>query len=986
MIGRDRSGAGWSDRPTRPGDLGGSATPVDPDARYIDVELVGAGGMGTVMIARDARLGREVAVKRVAADPDDVDAAARLAREASITARLEHPSIVPIYDAGLDPAGRAYYAMRLIRGRSLAEVIADTATLEARLSLVRAFLAMCQAMAYAHRHGVLHRDLKPANVMIGEFDEVYLVDWGLARELVEPEPADETLAGTPAYLAPERARGEVSTTASDVWSLGAILGEIVLGRGLMPASRLALLAQLAAPTPPTWVWPERSPPELIAIAAKALAWAPADRYRDAAALAVDVSAYLDGRRVEAHAYSTAELARRLIHAWRWQVAAVVAALVAGGVVLALTGSRIKGEERRAHAAEQRATAALGDTRVALAWALEQSAVAALVAGDDALAESFAARALGYRESVDARGVLAATRAGGRPRAVAHRELPCAEVIPDDDQVAVCRDGDALVRWELAPGVARWRVPSRATRALGLGAGGVLALEPGVELVIHDDRDGHAVARMPVPPLVNGLVRDRRGRRAVAHSQRELWVFTPDAVIAPALERPCGEPTIDAVAVGVDAVFAVCGDGRVVRVDDTGVRAIATVPFERRAPASSAALDLDERTLAIGGIHGEVALLDLETATVIARRTVLPEPVRRVALVGELVAVAGERGGVRLWGRGLDTELVRLPERAGNRFALVGDELITGGAGWWRWRLPTAPVPRRFVAPAGLAAAAIDRTGDRLVAARGDGRVSVWSTRLGRLEREVVIGPGVVKHVDVSPDGARIAVAHAGHPGSVLVATVDGAVTVLDPAGGSHRVAFLADGALAVVPYARSLVWWSADGARRERVAPMVGDAEPMVDRTGLWLLARDGEIWQARGDAMTRGFAVPGAIALAPMTRGDQLVVATESTVAVRTVDGAVVTALAGPIGRVLDVAVSPDDRWIAAGTTAGAVEVWTADGRRVAHLRGHTARIAWVGFAAGALWSAGWDGVVLRWDLTALTASAATLLADADATWGPAR
>ena len=364
-----RSGAGWSDRPADP--LPAMAPAVDAEPRYVDVELAGVGGMGTVMIAHDRHLGRDVAIKRIAAEPDDLAAGARLAREAAITARLEHPSVVPIYDAGVGPDGRPYYAMRLVRGRSLAERLADAPDLGARLTLVRAFLAVCQAMAYAHRQGVIHRDLKPANVMIGEFGEVHVVDWGLARRLDEPEPDHEALAGTPAYLAPERARGEGSTPASDVWSLGAILGEILCGAALLPASRLEILARLSASQPPPWPWPPRCPGELVAIAHKALAWQVADRYPDAEVLAADVSAYLDGRRVGAHAYSTTELARRLVYAWRWQVAAVTAGVVAGSVVLALTWSRIAGEQRRAIVAERRATAALADTRVALAWALDQ---------------------------------------------------------------------------------------------------------------------------------------------------------------------------------------------------------------------------------------------------------------------------------------------------------------------------------------------------------------------------------------------------------------------------------------------------------------------------------------------------------------------------------------------------------------------------------------------------------------------------------------
>ncbi|MBK9032424.1 MAG: protein kinase [Myxococcales bacterium] len=990
-IGRDRddqrSGAGWSE-PRGPAPRA-DAHPfaVDADDRYRDVELAGTGGMGTVMVAHDRRLGREVAVKRILAEPDDTDAAIRLAREAAITARLEHPSIIPIYDAGVGPDGRAYYAMRLVRGRSLAEVLTDATDLAARLALVRPFLAVCQALAYSHRHDVLHRDLKPANIMIGEFGEVYVVDWGLARVVTEPEPEHEAQAGTAAYLAPERARGEPSSCASDVWSLGAILGEVLAGACLMPASRIEILAQLAAPSAPARAWPERCPPELIAIATKALGWTPAERYPDAAGLAADVSAYLDGRRVGAHLYSTAELARRLIHAWRWQVAAVTAGLVAGGVVLALTWSRIAGEQRRAIAAERRATAALVDTTDALAWALDRSAVAALVAGDVAEAEAFAARALAAGESIEARGVLAATRAEGRPQALARQDVAgCARIIPDGATTFVCQRDHELALWDVGAAAPRWRRPSSATHVLGLDGRYVIALERGVAVTILDGADGRVRARGPVPPLVDGLVRDRAATRVVLYNQRDLFLLAPDRALARPLSHPCAKATIDAVAVGRAEVFVVCGDGRAVRIAARGApTTVAAVPFDRARPASSAALDADERTLAIGGIHGDVALLDLITGTVTASRAVLPEPVRRLRVVGDLVAIAGERGGVHVWGRGLDTELLRLPERAGTRVEVVGDELVTGGTSWWRWRIPAAPDARRFTAPAGLAGAAIAADGSLVVAARGDGRVSLWSTRLGHLRAEPVVGPGVIKRVDIARDGRQVAVAHAGHPGLALIDAADGQIVFADPSSyGAHRVAYLDDGAVAVVPYDAGLTWWSADRRRTDVRTAMFGDAEPTPDHNTLWLLTRDGQVWRARGTALARLFDAPGAIALAPFSDGARVAVTGDGAPTIRARDGRVVTALAGAVDGILDIAVSPDDRWIAAGTTAGTIEVWAAaDGRRVAHLRGHQARVAWVGFAAGALWSAGWDGLVLRWDLRALTATAAELIADADATWG---
>jgi hypothetical protein len=682
-----RSVAGWSDAPARP--RAPAAPDVAAEPRYVDVELAGVGGMGTVMIAHDRHLGRDVALKRIAADPDDHAAGARLAREAAITARLEHPSVVPIYDAGIGPDGRPYYAMRLVRGRSLAERLADAPDLAARLALVRAFLAVCQAMAYAHRQGVIHRDLKPANVMIGEFGEVHVVDWGLARRLDEPEPEHEALAGTPAYLAPERARGDGSTPASDVWSLGAILGELLCGAALLPASRLEILARLSASEPPRWSWPPRCPGELVAIAHKALAWRVEDRYADAARLAADVSAYLDGRRVGAHAYSTTELARRLIYAWRWQVAAVTAGVVAGSVVLALTWSRIAGEQRRAIAAERRATSALADTRVALAWALDRGAVAALLAGDVAEAETYAAQALTYGESIDARGVLAATRAAARPQAATRVDVPgCARVVPDGATTFVCHGADQLALWDVGATAPRWQVPSVATSVVALEGRAVVALERGVAVTVLDGKDGAIRARLPVAALVDTLDRDPGATRVVASNQREAILIVPERDRVIAIERPCaGRGTLDALAVGRAQVLVACNDGQLMRIGDDGVgTAIAALPLFGHDPAASATLADDERTLAIGGVHGELVLVDLVTGVVSAPRQVLPEPVRRVRLLGELVVVAGERGGVHVWSRTLEAELVRLPERAGGRFEVAGDALVSGGAGWWRWRL------------------------------------------------------------------------------------------------------------------------------------------------------------------------------------------------------------------------------------------------------------------------------------------------------------
>src|SRR5438128_5058250 len=179
--------------------------------------------MGTVYLAHDRELDRPVALKVLQDVPANSEAATRLVREARIIARLEHPGIVPVHDAGALPDGRFYYVMKLVRGRRLDDRAARPAALAERLQL---FQKICDAVAFAHAHGVIHRDLKPQNIMLGAFGEALVLDWGLAKQTAEREPApmmpsdgtrppgthtqQGTVLGTPGFMAPEQARGDVA--------------------------------------------------------------------------------------------------------------------------------------------------------------------------------------------------------------------------------------------------------------------------------------------------------------------------------------------------------------------------------------------------------------------------------------------------------------------------------------------------------------------------------------------------------------------------------------------------------------------------------------------------------------------------------------------------------------------------------------------------------------------------------------------------------
>jgi serine/threonine-protein kinase len=248
---------------------------VDP-ARYRVKGLVGRGGMGVVWKVEDLTLGRVVALKTLDAAADDPQLAERLRREVRMLAPLEHPNIVPLYDAGELGDGRVFYTMRLVEGPTLAEYARTQATVPDR---VRKLLSVCDAVAFAHSRGVVHRDLKPANVVTGPFGEVFVLDWGIASALGSGAAA----AGTLDYMSPEQVRGAGDERA-DIYSLGVILRELVAGK---PAPR-----------------------RLCAIAAKASHPDPEPRYRQVEELTADLRRYLDGEPVSAHREALWETASR----------------------------------------------------------------------------------------------------------------------------------------------------------------------------------------------------------------------------------------------------------------------------------------------------------------------------------------------------------------------------------------------------------------------------------------------------------------------------------------------------------------------------------------------------------------------------------------------------------------------------------------------------------------------------------------------------
>ncbi|HKB37369.1 MAG TPA: serine/threonine-protein kinase [Gemmataceae bacterium] len=343
-----------------------AAGPTDSaGGRFRTLRAHARGGLGEVFIALDQELHREVALKEIQLrHADNPDSRARFLLEAEITGGLEHPGVVPVYGQGTYADGRPFYAMRFIKGDSLQQAIDHFHGTDgmgrdpgeralALRQLLGRFLAVCNTVAYAHSRGVIHRDLKPANVMLGQYGETLVVDWGLAkatgRHATTPSPGERTLVpaaasgssatqmgsalGTPAFMSPEQAAGKVNEVgpASDVYSLGATLYALLTGQAPFQDRDVGTMLERVRVgdfRPPRAVRHD-VPAALEAICLKAMAREPGRRYAGALELAADIEHWLADEPVSAWREPWRQRARRWVKRHRTLVSAgAAAALVA----------------------------------------------------------------------------------------------------------------------------------------------------------------------------------------------------------------------------------------------------------------------------------------------------------------------------------------------------------------------------------------------------------------------------------------------------------------------------------------------------------------------------------------------------------------------------------------------------------------------------------------------------------------------------------
>jgi WD40 repeat protein/tRNA A-37 threonylcarbamoyl transferase component Bud32 len=968
---------------------------------------IASGGMGRVLEARDLRLGRAVAIKELL--PKHRDAARRFEREARITARLQHPAIINVYEAGVWPGGEPFYAMTKVTGRSLGHVVDERRTLEERLGLLPHVIAVADALAYAHSQDVIHRDLKPGNVLVGEFGETVVIDWGLAKDLAAPadpamslemraKPVEQTLSGsvvgTPAYMPPEQARGESVDHRADVYSLGALLYKVLVGAAPYEAASSDDVVQQVLDGPPVPV-DERepgAPADLVAIVTKAMARGPDKRYPTAAELAADLKRFQTGQLVAAHHYTRRQLAVRWFQRHRLVVAITAIALATFAVFGTIGVRRIISEKDRAEREQRK------DERRREAL-LEERGRAELLAGraGPALANLAGAvhgkpsGALGFLIAEAMRpfeAQLASVKAGEGTVLVSYH--------PDGTELATATTDGVVATWDAAGKPIREIARLRGQiRALAWSADGKMLAAGGDDRVVHVWSADGAVLRELAghTDAIGDLSFSPDGTRLVtasADGTARMWdletrssgvIATYDSAVTVAQFSPEGMRVITG---SEDGAADVWGE---TTVPDSPLRAHTnTIKVARWSPLGTHPSSREE-----DGPGGLVVTTSADGTARIwnpASGKVIAAPIRHKADVsiedavwshdGTRLITAGSDHVARLWlvpeppGEGEIPAAAReLAELAHSdrviqvRFSADDRWIVTAGNDRYArvWDAKGQPVAM-FEHAEGVASVELSRDGTPVATGCRDGTAHIWDLQRGisRASRELA---SPIHAIAVARDG-RIA---AGTDSSrVWIWRADGTAQVLRKHLGRVLAVAFSDGGDLVTGGEDASVYVWAPGADQPRLAlPTSEDAITTLATSASMIAAGDeaGTLWLWSQDGKLVAKHSVGTPIVALAAHGDAVVVGTKRGVEVWTANGRTsqLATSSGARGLAFD---ARGELLAVAGVRDATVARFAANTvTPLLQLEGPTGDVAAIVFSAdGSLvFTGGADGVARVWD-----------------------
>lgn len=883
---------------------GVASSPAPSEPRYRVLRELARGGIGRVLEAHDAELDRAVAIKELL--HDSPGGRARFEREIRFTARLQHPAIVPLYEAIHEPDGSLRYAMKLVTGQTLQDAIDRAPDLEARLGLLRHVEAVADALAYAHAQGVIHRDVKPQNVLIGPFGETVLIDWGIARLLGGGEtdtddgmpgeaPADSALTqlgsivGTPAYMAPEQARGESVGREVDVHALGATLYHLLSGRSPWQTDTASTLTALLAgkrPPPLSRVEPGL-PADLVSIVERAMAARPQDRYPSALELSRDLQAFRTGQLVAARRYTTLDLMLR----WLRRHRALVALTSVAGLLLTLMGSlsarRVLSERdlaRAAQAVAEARTDALVLAQARRALAQDPTEAAAWLAswpsdGEDG-AERFA---------------LAQELGGGAVARLVVRYHPDA-----CNAIAWSTDGQQLLPLgrETGPLDATMGLPQHSVQVawgeqvLALPDGSSAWLETNGQIrMIRTGQEPVTIPGVPEKPVAAALAGEDRA--VVATRSGQIW------------EVPLsGDPAVQLADL----------DGPAYSLIQQGRRWIAATPKGELWSGALGSSDATRLLSHTAAIHSLIQGPD------------------------DALLFGDAEGGVYTWQQGQPPHLLSRLGGAVSTLALSSDATWLAAAGGAR-QLRVLDLRRgsdevRPLDPPWPASRVIglrwSPTDELLAANLADGSLRLWWPGRGQVEQRLAT---IATHAApaFSPNGQELA--NCGVDGSIRVWPVPAAGAELH-AGAEGRifhVQALPDGRFATDGDDRTVRLWTP------------GRAEGMALR---------GHLDRAYGlDASADGSVLVSASL-------DGLAIAWDTT----TGEG---TPLVGHQGRVQRAVVLPGGIGYATAGQDGTLRTWSPQGEETGRVKAHDGAAWWLlaEESGRALWSVGGDRRLVRWE-----------------------